>query len=145
MAHRVEPPVSPLQFISLYGLTTLVFFGIDLVWLGVVARGFYGTHLGHLMREAPLWPAALAFYGLYIAGILVFAVLPSLEAGSLGKAVALGAFFGLVAYATFDLTSLALFRDFPVVVVAVDLVWGSVLTALVAASGYGLGRWLGIT
>lgn len=136
--------MSPLQVVSLYGLTSLVFFGIDLVWLGVVARGFYGNHLGHLMRETPMWPAALAFYGIYIAGILVFAVLPSLEAGSLVRAIGLGAFFGLVAYATFDLTSLALFRDFPVVVVVVDLVWGSVLTATVAAAGYGLGRWLGI-
>ena len=91
-----------------------------------------------------MWPAALAFYGLYIAGILVFAVLPSLAAGSLNKAIALGAFFGLVAYATFDLTSLALFRDFPVVVVAVDPVWGSALTETVAAAGYGLDRWLEI-
>ena len=136
--------MSPVRLLSLYGLTTLTFFAIDLVWLGVVARGFYQSQLGHLMREAPVWPAALLFYGLYIAGILVFAVLPSLEAGSLPRAVALGAFLGLVAYATFDLTSLALFRGFPVLVVSVDLVWGTVLTATVAAAGHGFGRWLGI-
>jgi len=105
--------MTPMRLLSLYGLTTLTFFAIDLVWLGVVARGFYQDQLGHLMRATPVWPAALLFYGLYIGGILVFAVLPSLEAGSLARAIVLGGFLGLVAYATFDLTSLALVRDFP--------------------------------
>ena len=129
--------------LKLYGLMALVFFAIDLVWLGVVAADFYRKHLGHLMRDEVLWPAALAFYAMYLAGILVFAVLPGLDAASLQKAVVLGAFFGLVAYATFDLTCMALFRGFPLVVVAVDLVWGTVLTGTVAAAGYGIGRWLG--
>lgn len=128
--------------VKLYLLTAAAFLAIDLVWLGVVASGFYRDALGHLMRESPVWPAALAFYALYIAGILVFAVVPALEAGSLSRAVLLGGFLGLVAYATFDLTSLALVRDFPLRVVVVDLIWGSVLTATVAACGYGLGRWL---
>lgn len=87
---------------------------------------------------------ALAFYALYIVGILVFAVAPGLEAGSLGRTAALGAFLGLFAYATFDLTSMALFRDFPGSVVAIDLVWGMCITAGVAAAGYGFGRWLGL-
>lgn len=130
--------------LKLYALMAAVFFAIDLVWLGVVAQGFYQKHLGHLLRPDVLWPAAVGFYALYLAGILVFAVLPGLEAGSLAKAAALGAFFGLVAYATFDLTCMALFRDFPAVVVAVDLVWGTVLTATVASAGYGIGRWLGM-
>lgn len=129
---------------KLYGLMAVVFFAIDLTWLGVVARGFYRDALGHLLREEARWPVALAFYAIYIAGILVFAVLPSVEQQSLPRALALGAFFGFVAYATFDLTSLALFRDFPVRVVVVDLVWGSVLTAGVAAAGYALGRWMGL-
>lgn len=130
--------------LKLYGLMTAVFFAVDLVWLGAVARGFYRDALGHLLREDTKWPVALAFYAIYIAGILVFAVLPSLQQESLGRAVALGAFFGFVAYATFDLTSLALIRDFPVRVVVVDLAWGSILTAGVAAAGYGLGRGLGV-
>jgi uncharacterized membrane protein len=133
-----------VSYLKLYGLTTIVFFAIDLVWLGVVAQGFYARELGSLLRERPIWPAALLFYGLYIAGILVFAVLPGLEAGELGRAVGLGAFLGLVAYATFDLTCLALFRDFSTTVVVVDLIWGTVLTASVAAAGFGLGRWLGL-
>jgi uncharacterized membrane protein len=136
--------VSFLGLLKLYGLTALVFFVIDLVWLGVVASGFYQEALAPLLRDDTRWPAAIVFYALYVAGILVFAVIPSLEAESVVRAAALGAFFGLVAYATFDLTSLALLRDFPVRVALVDLVWGSVLTATVATAGYGLGRWLGI-
>jgi uncharacterized membrane protein len=129
----------------LYLLTAAVFFAIDLVWIGIVAQGFYQEHLGHLLRPDVRWEAAVAFYGIYIAGILVFAVVPGLAVASLGRAVALGAFLGFFAYATFDLTSRALFRDFPAIVVAVDLAWGTLLTATVAAAGYGLGRWLGVT
>lgn len=136
--------MSAFGLAKLYGLTALVFFAIDLVWLGVVAPGFYQRHLGHLLRPDVLWAPALLFYALYIAGVLVFAVLPGLEAGSLGRTLALGAFFGLVAYATFDLTCMALMRDFPLVVVAVDLAWGTVLTATVSAAGFGIGRWLGL-
>jgi uncharacterized membrane protein len=130
--------------LKLFGLTAAVFFAIDLIWLGVVAQSFYQRHLGHLLRPDVLWPPALAFYTLYIVGILVFAVLPGLDSGSLGRAMALGAFLGLFAYATFDLTCMALFKDFPGIVVAVDLAWGSVLTAAVSAAGFGFGRWLGM-
>lgn len=136
--------MTPLGFLKLYGLTALVFFAIDLVWLGVVAPGFYQRHLGHLLRPDVMWAPAVLFYLLYISGLLVFAVLPGLEVGSLVRTLALGAFFGLVAYATFDLTCMALMRDFPLVVVAVDLVWGTVLTASVSAAGFGIGRWLGV-
>ncbi|HKJ02826.1 MAG TPA: DUF2177 family protein [Longimicrobiales bacterium] len=132
------------QLLKLYGLTAVVFFAVDLVWLGVVASGFYQKHLGHLLRPDVVWPAALLFYAMYLVGVLVFAVMPGLAAGSLGRAVVLGGFFGLVAYATFDLTCLALFADFPVIVVVVDLAWGLVLTAGVSAAGFGLGRWLGL-
>jgi uncharacterized membrane protein len=133
-----------LSLAKLYGLTTAVFFAIDLVWIGVVADRFYQEHLGTLLRSDVVWGAALLFYAVYIAGILVFAVMPALGVGSVQRAVALGAFLGFFAYATFDLTCLALFRNFPVIVVVVDLAWGTVLTASVAAAGYGIGRWLGI-
>jgi uncharacterized membrane protein len=129
---------------QLYLLTALVFFAIDLVWLGVVAVGFYEKHLGFLLAEQPRWIPAILFYLIFIAGQVVFAVLPGLEAGSLKRTVTLGAFLGLTAYATFDLTCLALFDGFPVVVVVVDMVWGSVLSATVSAAGYGIGRRLGI-
>ena len=132
-----------MRYLALYGLTALGFFAIDFVWLTRIAQRFYQTHLGHLLREDPVVWAAVSFYALYLVGVVAFAVLPGLEAGSVGRAAALGALFGLVAYATFDLTCAALFRDFPVVVVAVDLAWGTVLTAGTATLGYAAGRWLG--
>jgi len=135
--------MSALQTLKLYGLTTLVFFAIDLVWLGVVAAPFYQKHLGHLLAEQVRWGPALLFYLLYIAGILVFAVLPGVSTASLLRSLTLGAFLGLLAYATFDLTCAALFKGFPTVVVVVDLVWGTILTAAVSGAGYFLGRWLG--
>jgi uncharacterized membrane protein len=135
--------MSALQTLKLFGLTTLVFFAIDLVWLGVVAAPFYQKHLGHLLAEQVRWGPALLFYLLYIAGILVFAVLPGVSAASLLRTLALGAFLGLLAYATFDLTCAALFKGFPTVVVVVDLVWGTILTSAVSGAGYFLGRWLG--
>ena len=120
------------QLFKLYGLTAIVFLAIDIVWLGVVASGFYQKHLGHLMRSDVILPAALLFYLLYVVAILVFAVLPGLESQSINRTLALGAFLGLVAYSTFDLTCLALFKNFPVKVVIIDLTWGTVLTATVA-------------
>ncbi|MGB1656059.1 MAG: DUF2177 family protein [Longimicrobiales bacterium] len=133
-----------MRLVGLYALTALGFFLIDFVWLTVVAQSFYQRHLGHFLREDPIIAAAAIFYLLYLVGVLVFVVLPALEAGSLLHAVGLGALFGLIAYATFDLTCYALFQGFPTVVVAVDLVWGTVLTASVSAIGYAAGRWLGV-
>lgn len=132
------------DFLKLYLLTAVVFFAIDLVWLGVVAANFYQRHLGGLLAEQVRWVPAILFYLIFIAGLLVFAVQPGLSAGSLGRAAVLGAFLGFMAYATFDLTCLALFKNFPVVVVVVDMIWGSCLTAVVSSAGYGIGRWLGI-
>jgi len=132
------------DFLKLYLLTAVVFFAIDLVWLGVVAVNFYQRHLGSLLAEQVRWVPAILFYLIFIAGLLVFAVQPGLSAGSLGRAAVLGAFLGFMAYATFDLTCLALFKNFPVVVVVVDMIWGSCLTAVVSSAGYGIGRWLGL-
>ena len=130
------------QLFKLYGLTAIVFLAIDIVWLGVVASDFYQKHLGHLMRSDVILPAALLFYLLYVVAILVFAVLPGLETQSINRTLALGGFLGLVAYSTFDLTCLALFKDFPVKVVIIDLIWGTVLTATVARISHKIGEFL---
>lgn len=129
--------------VKLYLLTLIAFLAIDGVWLGVVARTLYSKHLGYLLAPKTVWPAAILFYLLYVVGVLVFAVMPGLEAGSLARAVLLGALFGLIAYATYDLTNLATVRGWPVLITVIDLVWGTVLSAAVAAIGYGIGRWLG--
>ncbi|MCC7242628.1 MAG: DUF2177 family protein [Acidobacteria bacterium] len=135
--------MSMSALVRVYGLMTITFFAIDLLWLGIVARPFYQQHLGPMLRPDVRWGAAVLFYLLFIAGILVFAVLPGVERASPGRVVALGAFFGLVAYATFDLTSLALVKGFPNIVAVVDMAWGTVLSAIVAAAGYAAARWVG--
>jgi uncharacterized membrane protein len=125
-----------LQFLKAYGVGTVVCFGLDLVWLGVVARGFYQRQLGYLMRPDVRWVPALLFYLLYVAALVVIVVAPSAEKQSLGRAVVLGAFFGLAAYAAYDLTSLALIKDYPLVAAVVDLAWGTILSATVSAAAY---------
>jgi uncharacterized membrane protein len=132
------------DFLKLYALTAIVFFVIDLFWLGVVAVDFYHRHLGGLLAEQVRWVPAILFYLIFISGLLVFAVQPGLAAESPWRTLALGAFLGFMAYATFDLTCLALFKHFRVVVVVVDMIWGTCLSAIVSCAGYGIGRWLGI-
>jgi len=125
-----------LFWIKLYLATVPVFFAIDMLWLGVLARSFYQTNLRHLLSPEVNWPAAFVFYFIYIAGILLFAVRPGLEAQSLGKACLWGALFGFFTYATYDLTNLATLRDWPLNVVLVDIAWGTVLCTLVAGGSY---------
>jgi uncharacterized membrane protein len=122
--------------IGTYAITMLIFFAIDLVWLGVVAKNFYRQHIGHLLSPDVNWGAAVLFYAVYIAGIVFFAIKPAIEAGSASRALAYGAFFGFIAYATYDLTNQATMKDWPVLVTVVDLAWGTVLTATVAFLSY---------
>lgn len=131
--------MSLLQYVYLYALTVPVFFAIDMLWLGVVARGFYRVQLASFLGPV-VWPAAFSFYFLYIVGILVFAVAPALAAGSLTRAIVLGAFFGLVAYATYDLTNLATVKNWPLTLTLVDMAWGAVLTGSVAVLSFLIGR-----
>lgn len=128
-----------IQLVYTYLLTVPVFFLIDLVWLGVVAKSFYQSQIGFLLGPVN-WTAAIIFYLLYIVGIVVFAIQPALLAGSLSKAIMLGAFFGFIAYATYDLTNLATLKDWPLTLVVVDIIWGTILTGAVAAGGYWLAK-----
>ncbi len=123
------------QFIYIYILTVPVFFLIDMVWLGVVARGFYQNQLAHLLGPVN-WPAAIIFYLLFIVGIIIFAVMPAVESSSLTKAIVLGALFGFFTYATYDLTNLATLKDWPLMVVFVDIAWGAVLSGSVATLSF---------
>lgn len=113
--------------------TVLAMLVLDGIWLGLVARGFYRQHLGFLMADQVNWGAAVLFYGLYAIGLTVFVTVPSIDAGSVGTALWRGALFGLVAYATYDLTNQATLKGWPVIVTAVDLAWGIILSAAVGA------------
>ncbi len=124
------------QIATTYVVSLFVFLALDFAWLGVIARGFYRVQMGPLMREDVQWLPAFIFYGLFVAAILVFVVLPAASRGSLSMAVVLGAFFGLVTYATYDLTNLAVLRGFRTQLALVDMAWGTVLCAAVSVAGY---------
>lgn len=116
-----------------YLVAVVTFLVLDLVWLGVVAVELYEDLLGDLLAEEPNALAAAAFYALFLVGLLHFVVDPALARDSVRRAARDGAFFGLVTYATWDLTSLAVLADFPAALVPVDLAWGAALSAAVAA------------
>jgi len=128
----------------LYAGTVVVFFAIDLVWLNLVAKDFYRERIGGLLLDQFNLPVALGFYLLYIVGIIVFAVLPGIQAGSVLEALWRGALFGLVAYGTYDLTNLSTLKDWSPVLTVVDMVWGTVLTGAVASAGWWLAGLLGM-
>ena len=129
-------------YIKLYGLTVPVFFVIDLIWLGVVARSFYQKNLKYILSPDVNWTAAIIFYLIYIAGILIFAVLPAVAKDSLRHAAVWGALFGFFTYATYDLTNLALLKDWPIIIVIVDILWGVVLCSAVATLSFFVAKWL---
>jgi len=124
------------MFLKLYLIALPVFFIIDMVWLGVVAKNFYQAQIGFLMRSPIQWYAAIIFYLLFLMGLVVFVIMPSLEARSLARVIMLGALFGLVTYATYDLTNLATVKDWPILVTLVDLVWGMVISVSVSVIVY---------
>lgn len=128
--------MTTLGLIRTYAVSLASFLVLDFVWLGLLARGFYRNQLGSLLAADVRWLPAVLFYLMFVAAVVVFVVAPSVPRRSLGRAALLGGFFGVVTYATYDLTNLATMRGFPVAVAAVDMAWGGVLTASVATVGY---------
>lgn len=124
------------MFIKLFAIALPIFFAIDMVWLGLVAKDFYRMQIGALMKPDVNWAAAIIFYLLFIAGLVIFVITPAVEKGSWIHALLFGALFGLVCYATYDLTNLAVAKDWPLLVTIIDLVWGAVLAASVSIATY---------
>lgn len=122
-------------YIVAYVATAAVFFGLDFIWLGKVATGFYRSQLGDMMLERPNFTAAGIFYLIYVAGLVYFAVQPYLSGGSWGQAFIAGAILGLIAYGTYDMTNLATLKNWPLVMSLVDMAWGTVLSGTAAALG----------
>lgn len=131
-----------LQIFYVYLLSTPVFFAIDMLWLGVIGKGFYDKYIEQFLADKPNWTAAGVFYMFYIFGIIYFAVLPAIEQGSVGKALLNGALFGGLAYGTYELTNLAVQKGWPVEIVVIDMIWGVVLTSSVAVAGYYIAGWV---
>ena len=124
-----------------YLAVAVALFALDMVWLRLIAVDWYQQGLAHLLAPQPKLAAAAAFYLLYPVGLMVFAVHPSLQQEGLMRAAVLGGMFGFFAYATYDLTNLAVLRDWPIGLSMIDVAWGAVVSAIGAVAGkfaYGL-------
>ncbi len=114
--------------LSLIGLPILV--ALDMLWLLVIAQKYYKGHLGHLMGDVVVLQPAILFYILYTLGVTYFVTMPQVEA-SLPRVALVGAAFGFIAYATYDLTNHATLKNWPLEITVIDMVWGALLTASV--------------
>jgi len=115
---------------------------IDMLWLGVIAKNIYQKYLGDFLSNQVNWTAAFIFYFIYVLGISIFAIYPSVNKGSVYNAILMGALFGFFTYATYDLTNLATLKGWPLPIVFIDIIWGSVLSAVVCFSGFYIVKWL---
>jgi uncharacterized membrane protein len=127
-------PIS--RILLTYIISVPVFFIVDMIWLGVIAKGFYRKALEPLITPDINWIAAIIFYLLFLVGVLIFALLPGIERRSLVYTIAMAALFGFIAYATYDLTNLATLRNWPLMLSIVDMIWGAFLSASTAAITY---------
>jgi len=121
-----------MKFLLHFVIALIVFFAIDLVWLGLIAKNLYSKYLGFIMSDKVNWNAALIFYALFIVGLLVFVIEPALQDQNFTQLVLRAALFGLVTYATYDLTNLATLKDWPIQITIIDLIWGTTLSTLVS-------------
>ena len=132
------------MFFKLYAIALPVFIAIDMVWLGLVAKNFYRNQIGFLMKTDINWAAAIVFYLLFVVGLVVFVIAPAIEKNSWVHALLFGALFGLITYATYDLSNLATLKDWPLLVTVVDLAWGATLAASVSSGTYFIARKIGL-
>ena len=123
-------------WLAYFTVTFVVFMGIDLVWLGFVAKNIYSKYLGYLMAPQVNWLAALVFYVIFIIGILYFVIAPSLVDRDFTQLVIRAMLFGFMTYATYDLTNLATVRDWPITITIIDLIWGTTLSTSVSVISY---------
>lgn len=126
--------------IGQYIVSAVIFGVLDAIWLGSIGRPLYDARMGNFLAERPNMVAAIAFYAIYIGGITYFVTHPAIVEGSWSKALIAGAVLGFVAYATWDLTNLAVLKDFPSSIVPIDMAWGTIATAATSIITYAVSR-----
>lgn len=128
-----------LKNFAIYATFLVTLIAIDLVWLLGIAKNLYRDQMGDLMASEPKLIAGLAFYLLYALGVCIFVIVPALSKQSLIYALQYGALFGLFCYMTYDLTNLAVIRNFPTQLALIDIAWGSFVTAVCSGIAYWIG------
>jgi uncharacterized membrane protein len=116
---------------------------LDALWLGLVGGRVFRSVLGGMLLDSPRWGAAALFYLFYALGVVVFAVQPGLRSKSWWTALVYGALIGFLAYMTYELTNLATVKAWTNELAAIDIAWGTVLTALAATASFGIAALLG--
>lgn len=129
------------RLLAAYAGTLIVMVGLDLLWLGVIAKPWYQQGMGHLMADKPQLLVATLFYALFALGLVVFAVAPSGPAPGWGRTMVMAALFGFFCYATYDLTNLATLKQWPLGLSLLDMAWGSCVSAVAAAAGKATMDW----
>lgn len=125
-----------MEFLASYIVVLVVFTAIDLVWIKMIMRPIFERNIGSMMLPDPHIGAALAFFVLYQAGLIYFAVLPAVELGSWTLATLHGALLGMIAYGTYEMTNLSTLKGWTLQMAIVDVAWGATLSALAATIGY---------
>lgn len=125
-----------MAIIKVYLVALIVFFAIDIMWLGFIAKDLYRENLGYIMAPKTNWPAAIIFYMIFIGGLVFFAIYPALQKDSWSYALLIGALFGFLCYATYDMTNLATLKDWPVKISIIDIIWGTVLNGLTSVASF---------
>lgn len=121
-----------MAFIKQYAVAFIIFFIVDIAWLGFIGKKLYRDNLGFIMAEKTNWPAAIIFYCVFIVGLVFFAISPALEKDSLIYALKMGALFGFATYFTYDMTNLSTLKDWPLKITIIDIIWGTSLNGLTA-------------
>lgn len=129
-----------LKNFAIYATFLVTLIAIDLVWLLGIAKNLYRDQMGDLMASEPKLIAGLAFYLLYALGVCIFVIVPALSKQSWIYALQYGALFGLFCYMTYDLTNLAVIRNFPTQLALIDIAWGSFVTAVCSGIAYWVGN-----
>lgn len=122
-----------MKYLVAYVVALALFLVLDLIWLGIVAKGLYAERIGSLLLDQPRWGVAAVFYALYILGLLYFAISASLPTGDWQRAALNGALFGFFSYLTYNATNLSVMKGYDGLIAMVDTGWGTVLGAVVSA------------
>lgn len=132
------------KLLGLWGVCVAVFFLVDFVWLWIAVPRLYRPELGERLRKRPNVTGAVAFYLIYLMGLVALAIVPSLREANPWAALWRGSLFGLIAYATYDLTNQTTLKDWPLKITVIDIAWGVAINSLVSVAGYYAGTLLGL-
>lgn len=127
------------MIIFIFFIAFIIFFLIDILWLGLFAKKMYQTQIGYILAKKPNWYAAFIFYVLYIVFLMIFAIVPALDVLSISHAMLYGGLYGFITYATYDLTNLATLDKWPIKVTVIDIIWGTFLGFSVSTLTYLIG------